>query len=143
MDNLDSQCQPEYLMSEESARPMIIRCMRCLPSLLTTALPSAPHATPPASQATFHCAAAHDAAPPARAACSPTQVPAGKTDQTQPVDDGLRRQIKIYMAKEEDEWLEDDTNLQKWESNELTASDRRILLAQWHCKAMKAAFVVL
>ena len=70
-------------------------------------------------------------------------MPAGKADQTQPVDDGLRRQIKIYMAKEEDEWLEDDTNLQKWESNELTASDRRILLAQWHCKAMNAAFVVL
>ena len=120
--------------------------VHALPSLAVNhraALSTSPHATPPASQATFHCAAAHDAAPPARAACSPTQVPAGKTDQTQPVDDGLRRQIKIYMAKEEDEWLEDDTNLQKWESNELTASDRRILLAQWHCKAMNAAFVVL
>ena len=63
------------------------------------------------------------------------KVPAGKTDQVQPVDRGKGRQIKIYVGQEEDEWLEDDDNLQKYENNELTASDRRILLANWYCKA--------
>ena len=63
------------------------------------------------------------------------KVPANKTDQVQPVDRGKGRQIKIYMGQEEDKWLEDDDNLQKYENNELTASDRRILIAQWFCKA--------
>jgi len=61
------------------------------------------------------------------------------TDETQPVDDGLGRAIKIHMGTEEDDWLEDDANLTKWENNELTASDRRILIAQWYCKAYKRA----
>jgi hypothetical protein len=39
------------------------------------------------------------------------------------------------MGDEEEKWLEDDENLQKYENNELTASDRRILIAQWYCKA--------
>ena len=63
------------------------------------------------------------------------KVPGGYTDQVQPVDRGKGRHIKIYMGEEEDAWLEDDTNLQKYENNELTASDRRILIAQWYCKA--------
>ena len=62
------------------------------------------------------------------------KVPAGKTDQVQPVDRGKGRQIKIYIGQEEDKWLEDDDNLQKYENNELTSSDRRILLANWYCK---------
>ena len=44
---------------------------------------------------------------------------------------GLGRQIKIYMGDEDEGWLEDDENLKKWENNELTVSDRRILLAHW------------
>ena len=63
------------------------------------------------------------------------KVPGGYTDQVQPVDRGKGRHIKIYMGEEEDAWLEDDDNLQKYENNELTASDRRILIAQWYCKA--------
>eukprot|EP00966_Prymnesium_polylepis_P086578 2003741-Prymnesium_polylepis.1 len=39
------------------------------------------------------------------------------------------------MGQEEHAWLEDDENLKKYENNELTASDRRILLATWYCKA--------
>ena len=62
-------------------------------------------------------------------------MPGGYTDQVQPVDRGKGRHIKIYMGEEEDAWLEDDDNLQKYENNELTASDRRILIAQWYCKA--------
>ena len=63
------------------------------------------------------------------------KVPPGKTDQVQPIDRGEGRQIKIYMGQEEDDWLEDDNNLQKWENNELTASDRRVLIATWFYKA--------
>ena len=68
-----------------------------------------------------------------------SQVPPNKTDQVQPIDRGLGRHIKIYMGQEEDAWLEEDDNLQKWENNELSASDRRILIAQWYCKAYKRA----
>ena len=38
-----------------------------------------------------------------------------------------------------DEWLDDDDNLTKWEDNSLTASDRRILLANWFYKACNKA----
>ena len=42
-----------------------------------------------------------------------------------------------------DELLEDDDNLERWESTEkgkaLTASDRRILLGNWYYKAVKKA----
>ena len=47
------------------------------------------------------------------------------------VDRGKGRHIKILIGQEEDAWLEDDDNLQKYENNELTASDWRILLANW------------
>lgn len=67
------------------------------------------------------------------------KVPAGKTDEVQPVDDGLGRQVKIGIGVEENDWLEDDENLSKWENNELTASDRRILLAHWFVRALKKA----
>jgi hypothetical protein len=64
-----------------------------------------------------------------------SQVPAGKTDQVQPIDDGAGQQYKLYIGQEEDAWLEDDENLRKWENDELTASDRRILFANWYVKA--------
>ena len=67
------------------------------------------------------------------------KVPAGKTDQVQPVDDGLGQHLKIYVGQEEDKWLEDDENMIKWENNELTASDRRILLGTWYCTAYRRA----
>lgn len=53
----------------------------------------------------------------------------------QPIDDGAGRLYKQLIGQFEDEWLEDDDNLRKWENFELTASDRRILLAQWYVKA--------
>ena len=56
---------------------------------------------------------------------------AGKTDYLQPVDAGLGRQVKLYMGEAMDAWLEDDDNLDKWESNVLTASDRRVLMTHW------------
>ena len=38
-----------------------------------------------------------------------------------------------------DDWLDDDANLEKYESSDFSASDRRILLAQWYCKAYRKA----
>ena len=38
-----------------------------------------------------------------------------------------------------DEWQDDDDNLEKWESNSLTASDRRVLLTNWYFKATNKA----
>ena len=67
------------------------------------------------------------------------KVPPGKTDQVQPVDRGFGRQVKLYMGQEEDAWLEDDDNLMKWEGNQLTASDRRILIATWFFRACNRA----
>ena len=57
----------------------------------------------------------------------------------QPIDRGLGRQVKIYLGQEMDEWLDDDDNLEKWEGNGLTASDRRILLANWYYCAVNKA----
>ena len=67
------------------------------------------------------------------------KVPPNETGQVQPIDRGMGRQIKVYLGQLLDEWLDDEDNLEKWESNKLTASDRRILLAHWFYKAsMKA-----
>ena len=38
-----------------------------------------------------------------------------------------------------DAWLDDPDNLEKWEDNTLTASDRRILLANWYYNAVQKA----
>ena len=63
------------------------------------------------------------------------KLPPNETDQVQPIDRGLGRHIKIYLGQLMDEWMDDDDNLAKWEENQLTASDRRILLANWYYKA--------
>ena len=57
----------------------------------------------------------------------------------QPIDCGLGRQVKIYMGQEMDEWLDDDKNLERWEDNSLSASDRRVLLACWYTRAVQRA----
>ena len=67
------------------------------------------------------------------------KLPPNETDQVQPIDRGLGRQVKIYLGQLMDEWLDDDENLAKWEENKLTASDRRILLANWYYKATMRA----
>ena len=35
--------------------------------------------------------------------------------------------MKLYLGQQMDMWLDDDDNLENWENNSLTASDRRIL----------------
>ena len=62
-----------------------------------------------------------------------------ETDQVQPIDRGLGRHIKIYMGECMDDWLDTEDNITKWEENQLTASDRRILLANWYFKACTMA----
>ena len=69
------------------------------------------------------------------------KLPPNETDQVQPIDRGFGRQVKIYLGEFMDEWLDDDDNLTKWEDNGLTASDRRILLANWYVRAVKRALV--
>jgi hypothetical protein len=72
----------------------------------------------------------------------PTELhfcPAGFTDQTQPIDDGYGALVKLYIAQELDDWLDDPANLEKWESDELTAGDRRILMTHWLAAATKKA----
>ena len=44
------------------------------------------------------------------------------------------------VRSQSDAWLEDDDNLDKWESNSLAACDRRILLATWYFAACHKLF---
>ena len=70
------------------------------------------------------------------------KVPPNETDQVQPVDRGLGQHIKLNMGVEMDEWLEVDENLALWEGDDgvkLSASDRRILLANWYFNATQKA----
>ena len=67
------------------------------------------------------------------------KLPPNETDNLQPIDRGLGRQVKIYLGQLLDEWLDDDDNMEKWEDNKLTASDRRVLLGTWYFKAVNRA----
>ena len=56
--------------------------------------------------------------------------PGGCTDSLQPIDAGLGALIKVEVGKHLDLWLGNGTNLERWESNALTASDRLVLLTK-------------
>ena len=62
--------------------------------------------------------------------------PGGCTDALQPIDAGLRTLVKVEDGKQLDIWLENGYNLEQWESNALTASDRRVLLTKWVATAV-------
>ena len=64
-------------------------------------------------------------------------LPPKCTDEVQPVDAGYGKLFKVYVGQALDRWLLDGDNVEKWESNKLTASDRRILITQWTGKAAK------
>ncbi|KAK3247840.1 hypothetical protein CYMTET_42675 [Cymbomonas tetramitiformis] len=57
------------------------------------------------------------------------------TDLLQPVDRHIAQYLKTLIAKELENWLEDDDNLAKWESGQFTASERRVLLTLWSGEA--------
>ena len=62
--------------------------------------------------------------------------PGGCTNALQPIDAGLGALIKVEVGKQLDIWLENGDNLERWESNALTASDRRVLLTKWVATAV-------
>ena len=72
-------------------------------------------------------------------------MPPNYTDEVQPIDRGLGRLVKMCMGQEMDKWLQDDDNLERWESTEkgkaLSASDRRIIIAHWFHGATKRALL--
>ena len=49
----------------------------------------------------------------------------------QPGDAGYGRQVKLEVGKALEAWLEKGDNVEKWDTNKLSASDRRILLTHW------------
>ena len=72
-----------------------------------------------------------------------TTRPPNETDQLhtqhQWIEGWAVRWVKIYVGQELDAWLDNDDHLEQWEENTLTASDRRILLANWYNTAVKRA----
>lgn len=58
-------------------------------------------------------------------------LPPGTTDITQPVDSGYGRAVKRLIGVKLATWLENEANLEKWETGKITASERRILLTIW------------
>lgn len=58
-------------------------------------------------------------------------LPPGTTDITQPVDSGYGRAVKRLIGVKLCQWLENETNLEKWETGRISASDRRVLLTIW------------
>ena len=53
------------------------------------------------------------------------------------MDAGYGKLFKVYVGKALDAWLLNGDNVEKWESNKLTASDRRFLITQWTGEAAK------
>ena len=58
-------------------------------------------------------------------------LPPKCTDEVQPGNAGYGKLFKVYVGQALDKWLLDGDNVEKWASNKLTASDRRILIMQW------------
>ncbi|KAK3245560.1 hypothetical protein CYMTET_44876 [Cymbomonas tetramitiformis] len=68
--------------------------------------------------------------------------PAQATDLWQPVDQGYGREVKREMDVCQEDWLEDDHNLERWEDNKLATSDKRVCLTHWlgeSCETVNSA----
>lgn len=63
-------------------------------------------------------------------------LPLGHTDEVQPVDAGYARRIKVLISKLLEMWLLEGDNAKRWDSNKLSAGDRRILLTHWVAEAV-------
>merc|ERR1711865_1263624 len=57
-----------------------------------------------------------------------------------PVDNGLGAYVKYKISQLQEDWLENDSNMDKWEANLLTASERRVLIVKWAAIAVEAAY---
>ena len=64
-------------------------------------------------------------------------LPPKCTDEVQPVDAGYGRLFKVLVGKSLGAWLLNGDNVERWKSNKLTASDRRVLITQWVGEAAK------
>ena len=64
-------------------------------------------------------------------------MPAGCTDEVQPIDAGYGRRLKDAVGQQLDMWLEHGENVAKWDSIGLTASERHVLLARWLAAAIE------
>ena len=51
------------------------------------------------------------------------RCPGGCKEALQPIDAGLGTFVKVTVGEQLDTWLENGDNLERWESNALTASD--------------------
>jgi hypothetical protein len=60
--------------------------------------------------------------------------PAGRTHLWQPVDAGAAALLQFLYDECQDEWLDVEENLERWEAN-MTASERRIMMATWSGQA--------
>ena len=49
----------------------------------------------------------------------------------QSVDAGYRRLVKVRVEKALEAWYEEGDNVEKWDTNKLSSSDRRVLLTHW------------
>ena len=58
-------------------------------------------------------------------------LPAGCTDEVQPIDAGYGRRLKVNTGQALDEWFRHGDNLLKLECNALTASERLVLITNW------------
>ena len=53
------------------------------------------------------------------------------TDEIQVIDAGIGKKTKALISQRCDDWLQEDTDLERWVNGTLTASDRRVLLTKW------------
>lgn len=60
--------------------------------------------------------------------------PAGRTHLWQPVDAGAGALLKFLYNECQDEWLDTEENLERWNGT-MTASERRIMMATWSGQA--------
>ena len=63
-------------------------------------------------------------------------LPPNMTNFIQLIDAGLGRCVRVSVGNFLDEWLMNDDNMEKWETN-LTATERRILISDLVGKAME------
>ena len=54
----------------------------------------------------------------------------------QPVDAGYGRLVKLGVGKALEAWQEEVDNVEKWDINKLSSSDRRVLLTHWVSEAV-------
>lgn len=67
-------------------------------------------------------------------------LPPDATEYTQPVDQGLGRNLKVIIQAIFEEWLELEDNLDKWEHGKIAAFEKRILITQFVGEAWERMF---